>query len=478
MTSITRLDALEYLRDAGNHALMSSFPQGAVFAFDHDLRYLSAGGLGLADVGLSREMLEGKTIYEAFPAETAAAIEPLYRAALGGASTTMDVPYQGRMYLQRLAPVRDDDGQIVAGLGFTQDVTETRAAEAELRESEQRNRLTFEHAPIGKAIVELNGRWRQVNPAVTRLTGYTEQQLLTMTFQDITHPDDLDLDLDHLGRLVAGEIGSYQIEKRYFTATGRTVWVLLSVALVRSPADEPLYFIAQIQDITERKRQQQALQDMTAMLAHDLRTPATVIRGFAEIIEETAESDSVGVRNYAARIGAVAATMTDLLDNALTATTLDAGAFVAAQARVPLKRLISRLSADLELAGLEVDHVGIDDSLEVWVDQIHLTQVLTNLLTNAAKYGGDTVTLAASETKSQVNLIVTDNGRGVEPEFVPHLFDRFSRSPHARRGLQRGSGLGLFIVRDLLAANGASITYERGPTGGAAFVITLRTPAH
>lgn len=468
-------EALKYLREAGSHPLMYSFPQGAVFAFDRDLRYLSAGGLGLADVGLSRELLEGRTIYEAFPAETATAIEPLYRAALAGASTTMDVPYAGRMYLQRLAPVRDRQGDIVAGLGFTQDVTEARAAEASLRESELRNRLTFEHAPIGKAIVELDGRWRQVNPAVTRLTGYTEEQLLGMTFQDITHPDDLDLDLSHLRRLVAGEISSYQIEKRYFTATGRTVWVLLSVALVRSSAEEPLYFIAQIQDISERKRQHRALKDITAMLAHDLRAPTTVIRGFANVIEEIAESENDPrlIREYAARISAVASTMTDLLENALTTSTIDANEIVASQVEVPLKELVGQLVANLGLP-LLVDIDGIEEDLTVWVDRTHLTQVLTNLFTNAAKYGGDELVVTSRARGTEVHVVVSDNGVGVEPEFVPHLFDRFSRSPRARQGVNRGSGLGLFIARDLLAANGGNIYYRPGPTGGATFDLVVR----
>ena len=98
-------------------------------------------------------------------------------------------------------------GGIAAGLGLAQDVTEARAAEHTLKESEERNRLTFEHAPTGQAIVELDGGWRQVNAALTRLLGYSEDQLLKMTFQDITHPDDLELDLTHLNRLIAGRSG-------------------------------------------------------------------------------------------------------------------------------------------------------------------------------------------------------------------------------------------------------------------------------
>ncbi|HET7691247.1 MAG TPA: PAS domain S-box protein, partial [Nocardioidaceae bacterium] len=278
--SDARAEAIDALAQAGDSPLMRSFPQGAVFTWDHELRYLSAGGHGLADVGLSRTMLEGRTIFEVFPPETSSAIEPLYRAALRGQSTTIDVPYEGHIYSQRLAPVLDRDGTIVAGMGFTQDVTHVRAAEAALRESEERARLTFQHAPIGQALVELDGRWRQVNSALVRLTGYAEAELRGMTFRDITHPDDLEADLAQLDELVAGRIDSYQLEKRYFHASGAVVWVLLAVSLVRSEDRTPLYFVAQIQDITERKRQQEALEGLIAMLSHDLRTPLTAISGF------------------------------------------------------------------------------------------------------------------------------------------------------------------------------------------------------
>jgi len=259
--------ALLLLRSS-DHPIVRSFPHGAVIVFDHDLRYLSAGGLGLADVGLSREALEGKTIFEAFPPETAGAIEPLYRAALAGESTTVDVPYAGRIFVQRLAPVRNSQGVVLAGMGFTQDVTEQRQAERALRESEQRVRLAFEHAPIGKAIVGLDGLFREVNPALCRLTGYSADVLMSLTFQDITHPDDLDADLTLLAKLVVGEIDTYSMEKRYYTASGGLVWVLLAVSMVLADDGEPLYFVAQIQDITERKHNEQALAEAAAALQH------------------------------------------------------------------------------------------------------------------------------------------------------------------------------------------------------------------
>lgn len=467
-------DAVAALRESGDHPLMYAFPHGAVFAFDTELRYLAAGGLGLADVGLSREAMEGRTIFEVFPAETAAAIEPYYRAALEGRSTVLDVPYQGHVYTQRLAPVREADGTIVAGIGFTQDVTEARNVEHALRESEQRNRLSFSHAPVGKAIVELDGRWRQVNAAVVEVTGYSEEQLVGMTFQDITHPDDLELDLSHLARLVAGEITSYQIEKRYITASGRIVQVLLSVSLVRDDDGAPQYFIAQIQDITELTRQRQALKDLTAMLAHDLRTATAVVSGFAEMLSSSwrdlsdAERDQLLGRIHAASRGMLA-----LLDNSLTASTLDSGRLETNPTDVEIGAAITDVAAALGLDASALDLHGVSPAV-ARIDPTHLHQVLVNLLSNARKYGGGRISVRTWKDGTSVAVAIADDGAGVEAEFVPHLFDRFTRSGLARSGPERGTGLGLSIVHDLLGLNHGTIAYSTSEWGGAQF--TFRVP--
>ncbi|MCX6396883.1 MAG: PAS domain S-box protein [Propionibacteriales bacterium] len=453
---------------------MRSFPQGALFAFDQDLRYLSAGGQGLADVGLSREMLEGRTIFEVFPPETVAVIEPLYRAALRGECTSFDVPFEGRVFLQRLAPVLGDDELPIAGLGFTQDVTDARVAEQTMRESEQRMRLSFDFAPIGQALVELDGRWRAVNSALAELTGYSEGELLEMSFQDITHPDDLDLDLSHLKRLVAGEISSYQMEKRYRTAAGGTVWVLLSVTLVRDDEQAPLYFISQIQDISERKLQHDALRDLIGILAHDLRTPTTVVAGFSEALaigwEDYSDDER---RDYVRRIGAASHSLQVLLDNSLTVSTLDENGIVASPVPIELDRAVGEALKTLDTSTQRIDISGLRPVV-AWMDPVHLTQVLTNLVTNAVKYGGDVLTISTAEEVDGIVLSVSDNGPGVPTEFVPHLFDRFSRSAAARLGGQRGTGLGLHIVRLLLGLNGAEISYFPAPGRGAGFRLVLQ----
>ncbi|MGI0487304.1 response regulator [Pantanalinema rosaneae CENA516] len=117
----------------------------------------------------------------------------------------------------------------------------------------------FHYAPIGMALVAIEGQWLQVNRSLCAIVGYSEAELLATTFQALTHPDDLETDLAYAEQLIKGEIESYQLEKRYFHQQGHIVWVLLSVSLLRSSHNRPPCFISQIQDITERKRIEAAL---------------------------------------------------------------------------------------------------------------------------------------------------------------------------------------------------------------------------
>ncbi len=251
----------EDLKRTGLSPLGRNFPGGALLVFDEQLRFLAAGGGGLADVGLSRPMVEGKTLEEAFGPEVAAALEGPYRQALQGKDVSVEMSLLGRTLLQRLTGVRDNEGLLLGGMSFVQDVTESRAYQQDLLESAERFRLAFDNAPIGKAVVELDGTFRQVNPALCRLTGYDRETLLTLTFQEITHPDDLAADLELLDEVVRGVRQNYEIEKRYRKPSGEYVWTLLSVGVVRSAAGDPLYFISQVQDTTERKRHQVELLD-------------------------------------------------------------------------------------------------------------------------------------------------------------------------------------------------------------------------
>jgi PAS domain S-box-containing protein len=159
---------------------------------------------------------------------------------------------------------------------LARDLTAERRAQRALEESERRFRAAMQHAPIGMALVGLDGRWLEVNRALCRLTGYGEDELRALDFQAITHPGDLYAGLVQVGRLLAGEAEGFEMEKRYVRRDGSVVWILLAASLVRDGAGRPLHFIAQVQDISERREAQDALRRTAEHLEALVRTQQEV----------------------------------------------------------------------------------------------------------------------------------------------------------------------------------------------------------
>jgi PAS domain S-box-containing protein len=140
-------------------------------------------------------------------------------------------------------------------------VTQRSRLDAEKRETQARFEATFEQAAVGLAHVAPDGRWLRVNRKLCDTLGYSRDDLRRKTFQEITHPDDLEADVAYVARLLSGEIPSYAMEKRYVRADGGTVWVQLTVSLVRDDAGRPDYFISVVEDIDRRKSVETALRE-------------------------------------------------------------------------------------------------------------------------------------------------------------------------------------------------------------------------
>jgi diguanylate cyclase (GGDEF)-like protein/PAS domain S-box-containing protein len=185
-------------------------------------------------------------------------------------------------------PLKDEAGQYAGILALVTDVTERRQSEAALEESRQRFESAFQNAAVGMALLTLDGRWQQVNPALCEMLGYTHDEMLAANFQRVTHPADVEADVEVLQKVIDGRQSAAHLEKRYIHKSGRLVWASVSAALVRDSAGQPLYLVSQVQDISERK---QALES--------LRVSGERYRHMFEEAEQLREFNASIIRNMA-----------------------------------------------------------------------------------------------------------------------------------------------------------------------------------
>jgi PAS domain S-box-containing protein len=383
-------------------------------------------------------------------------------------------------------------------------VGRARRSRRALAVADARFRSVFDSSLLGMLLTAPDGRLLAVNDAFCDLVGYTAHELRTIAWGQITHPDDRDLTDRNLQPLLDGRATGCGFELRYLRQDGKTVHAILTSTLIRDADGTPLYFATQVLDVTtsrelEQARQDaatallvhseelqaanaqlakahQAVSDLVAMLSHDLRTPLATIFGFAELAIDTwNETGNDEKRHYLDLIKSSSQRATMLLEETLTFSALDSGALTPSPADVQVDQAVSTILSTLEGTLPPVGLHGLTPA-RVWIDPGHLAQVLTNLLTNAAKYGKPPITISCDQLDADtVAVHVTDAGPGVPADFVPHLFERFTRADAARRGHKRGTGFGLYIVKSLLHANNADITYEPAPGGGSCF--TLLVPA-
>lgn len=177
----------------------------------------------------------------------------------------------------RADAIKDEKGKIIGLIGIHRDITKQKESEEKLGQSEQRFREAFETSAIGMALVGKNGEWLDVNDSLCNIVGYSKKELLKKTFQDITHPEDLNKDLSLVKKVLKGKIKTYQMEKRYIKKDKEIVWVLLSVSLVKDIKGNPLYFVSQIENINDRKKAEEKVNEA------NLRNQA-IVKSLGELV--------------------------------------------------------------------------------------------------------------------------------------------------------------------------------------------------
>lgn len=395
-------------------------------------------------------------------------------------------------------------GTTVAGLGLIAAVYAGRArrGRASLRTSEQRFRGLFENTMVGMVFTAPDGRFLTVNEALCHMVGYSAAELEHGGWYTLTHPDDRASSAQQVAEVLDGRRRGFRLAKRYLHADGRVIHVEVTSTLLRDEHDQPLHFVTQIVDVSERHRlqeQQRQIQhavaeqaarlrrsnselqdanrriaDLVTMLTHDVRQPLGSIVGYcALLLDGWNDSSDAEKQADVRRLAAAGRSANELVEEVLTLTQLDADAARPSTTSVCLRSALTE-AVDV-LAPEERTAITIDApaDLAVLADPRHLHQILVNLISNACKYGAAPIQLASARDGDTVQVSVSDAGDGVPAEFVPRLFDRFTRASTGVAPKRKGTGVGLYIVRQLAEANGASIRYQPNRPRGSTFVVRL-----
>ena len=369
--------------------------------------------------------------------------------------------------------------------------------EERLRQEQSRFRGAFDSSAIGMALVSPDGRFLEVNPSLCELVGYDEEELVGSTFQEITHPDDLDADLAFAQHMLAGEIPSYRMEKRYIHRDGRIVWILLSVSLVRDAAGEPLHFVSQIEDVTDRKRAEadrarletelrhaqklDAIGRLAGGVAHDFNNILTAVTGYSELLLERLEpgSEPHGHAEEIRRSAAQAGSLTRQLlafgrKQFLQPAAIDPNGVVAA-AQGLLRSLIGeryslRTDCETELGTVladagQVEHVIVNLVLNARDAMPAGGEIC--IATRSAEVGDDGADGLAPGRYGVIS--VTDSGIGMDAETQAHLFEPFFTTKPAGKG----SGLGLSTAYGVATQSGGTIVVTSAPGCGSTVSVYL-----
>jgi PAS domain S-box-containing protein len=425
--------------------------------------------------------------------------------------------------------VLDPAGRPSYMTGACADVTSRLAAAEAHRANEERLSAMFNQAAVGIANVGLDGTFIDTNRKFAQIVGYAPEELPGRTFMELTHVDDMGGTQEAVAKLMDGGLADYSLEERYIRKDGSVVWSLTTVTLLKDAAGAPERFLTIIEDITARRKAEDALREESrtleliatdnarlyqaaqkaaeerkalleseraartaaermssvkdeflATLSHELRTPLNAILGWSQVLRSGAH-DPADVRKGLETIERNARIQTQLIEDLLDMSRITSG-----KLRLDIQTILpaSVIEAALETVKPSADGKGI--RLERFVDPSagpisgdpgRIQQVVWNLLSNAIKFTPreGKVQVRLERVNSHVELTVSDTGIGIKPELLPHLFERFRQGDPSTTRHYGGLGLGLSIVENLVALHGGTVTIK-SPGDGLGTTVTVQLP--
>ncbi len=355
-------------------------------------------------------------------------------------------------------------------------------------ESEERFSRIFDQAPIGMAVVSLDDQFVRVNEALCQVTGYSREELLRMGPFEITHPDDVEEGRALTGRLLDGEFEDYARDKRYLRRDGTTVWVHMTIGVVKDASGQPLHLFSMTEDVTAQRAAEERLrvsalalresnedlQRFAYIASHDLQEPLRTVIAFSQLLERRlGDKADTEIRELLGFIIDGGVRMQALIQDLLVFSRVVTGGRTLQPTEIDevLADVLKSLGASIEETGARL---SVDPLPVVLSDPSQLHQVFLNLIGNAIKYrtaDPPTIEVSAERIGDDWVFSVRDNGIGIEPRHHDRVFEIFQRLHTSEE--YEGTGIGLAVVRRIVERHGGRCWLESTPGVGSTFFFSL-----
>jgi PAS domain S-box-containing protein len=396
--------------------------------------------------------------------------------------------------LVRGVMVPSQNGKPKRIIGSATDITERKNYEQALIKSEEKFRNIFESSGIGMAILSPDGQFTKINSIFCEMMNYKEEEILGVNFRNITHPGDMDKSLEMVKELLKNSaIENMSVEKRYLNKKGETIWALTTISMIRDENERPSFFIAQVQDITKRKKSEEQLIKYTedlkllnaakdkffSIISHDLRSPFNSLLGLTEYISQSYdEMTPTEIRSSVSNVYNASKQVYNLILNLLEWSMIQSGRLNVNKSVINLSDLGNEIMNLYEESAnyKQINLINnMDQDIIVYADKYMIDTIVRNFVSNSIKFTkpGGKITIKGIINGDNAEVSVTDTGIGISPEEQKNLFRIDEQTRRDGTANEKGTGLGLILCKEFIEKNNGVLWVESEEGKGSRFSFTV-----